>query len=93
MAITDLDFTDDVPLLSEQIKQAYELLERVRKAAVEIGLHMNAKKTKTMAYNQGKYINITARDGSKLKQVDDFQYLGAWIDNIDADIQIRKALA
>ena len=93
VAVTDLDFADDIALLSEQIEQAQEMLERVEKAAVEIGLHMNAKKTKTMAYNQEKDINITARDGSKLEQVHDFQYLGAWVDNTETDIKIRKAQA
>ena len=38
-------------------------------------------------------INITARDLSKLKQVYGFQYLGAWTDNTEADIKIRRALA
>ena len=61
---------------------------------MEIGLHMkNAKQTKTMAYNQGKDINITARDGFKLEQVNDFQYLIAWLDNTEADIKTRTAPA
>ena len=51
------------------------------------------QKDKTMAYNQGKDINITARDGSKQEQVHDFQYVGAWIDSTEADNNIRKALA
>ncbi len=75
------------------VKQAQEMLERVKRAAVEIGLHMNVKKTKTMAYNQEKDTKITARDGSKLEQVHDFQYLGARVDNTETDIKIRKALA
>ena len=79
--------------MSEQIEQAQEMLKRVERAAMEIGLHMNTKKTKTMTYNQGKDTNITAGDGSKLEQVHEFQYLGAWIDNTKADIKIRKALA
>ena len=92
MAVTDLDFVDDIDLMSEQIEQAKEMLEWVKSAAVEIGLHIHAKKTKTMAYNQEKEMNITARDGSKLEQVHDFRYLGAWMDNTEADIKIRKAL-
>ncbi len=54
------------------------MLEWVERAAVEIGLYMNAKKTD---------------HGSKLDQVHDFQYLEAWIDYTEADIKIRKALA
>ncbi len=76
MAISDLYFADDIALLSEQIKQAQEMRERVERAVVEIGMHINTKKTKVMAYNQGQAVNITARDGPKLEQVHDLQYFG-----------------
>ena len=42
------------------------MLEMVERAAVEISLHVNAKKTKIIAYNQGKDITITARDASMI---------------------------
>ena len=47
----------------------------------------------TMTYNQEKDLSIIARDGPKMEQVHGFQYFGAWIDNSEADIKIRKALA
>ena len=44
--ITDLEFTDDIALLSDQIKQAQQLLNRVEKECQNVGLCINAKKTK-----------------------------------------------
>ena len=33
------------------------------------------------------------RDGSQLEKVQDFKYLGSWIDSTEKDIKIRKAEA
>ena len=49
--ITDLDFADDIALLSEQTTQAQEMLTRVEQASSEVGLRANGKKTKVLAYN------------------------------------------
>ena len=91
--LTDLDFADDIALLSEQIEQAQQLLNRVEGASMEIGLHMNVKKTKVMAYNQTTEASITATDGEVLEVVQDFKYLGAWVSSTEADIKIRKGQA
>ena len=32
-------------------------------------------------------------DGTKLKEVNDFKYLGSWVDSTEEDIRIRKGLA
>ena len=42
---------DDIALLSDQTKQAHELLNRVEKEFKKIAVGFNAKKTKFMAYN------------------------------------------
>jgi hypothetical protein len=39
-------------LVSNTIEQAQELLKEVEKAALQVGLHMNASKTKCMLFNQ-----------------------------------------
>ena len=36
--ITDLDFADDITLLSDQIKQAKEILNQVKKECQKVGL-------------------------------------------------------
>jgi len=91
--ITDMDFADDIALVSESIAQAQEMLSRVEDSAYGVGLVMNAGKTKFMTYNIGDIVNIKAKDGSELERVDDFKYLGSWVDNSNKDIKTRKALA
>ena len=46
-----------------------------------------------MAFNQPHDVQIKTRDGSNLKEVKDFKYLGAWMQSTEADIRTRKALA
>ncbi len=93
VVITNLEFADDIALLSELINQAKDLLNRVETSAAQIGLSMNAKKTKVMAYNQNEEVKTMTTDGSQLEVVYDFKYLGSWIDNTEADLRSRKAEA
>ena len=51
--ITNLDFADDIALLSEQTTQAQVMLTRVEQASSEVGLRANDKKTKVLGYNTG----------------------------------------
>ena len=81
-----MDFADDIALLSEQIDQAQELLKRVEESARQIGLEINAKKTKCLAYNQSGQVKVMTKDGAHLEVVNDFKYLGAWINNTEADV-------
>ena len=91
--ITDLDFADDIALLSDTLDQAQELLSRVESAADAVGLQMNVSKTKVMAYNSKEDIVLTTQSGSCLEHVHDFQYLGSWVDKSGKDLKVRKALA
>ncbi len=81
---------DDIALLSELIHQAQDLLNRVETSAAQIGLSMNAKKTKVMAYNQSEEVKIMTTDGTQLEVVYDFKYLGSWFDNTEADPRSRS---
>ena len=91
-AITDLDVADDMVLLSGEIDQAQELLNRVESAAASVGLIANAKKTKVMSFNQPKETKITTADGTCLEVVAEFTYLGL-PSSSRADIKRRIALA
>ena len=91
--ITDLDFADDIALLSDTAAQAQELLSNVENAALRVGLHMNAKKTQFMVYNQPTRVEIHMVDGSCLEEVKDFKYLGSWVQSTEQDIKIRKVMA
>ena len=90
--ITDLDFADDIALLSEQTTQAQEMLTRVEQASSEVGLRASGKKTKVCAYNTGE-INLNTTDGTNLEVEDDFKYLSSWVNSTEQDIKTRKTLA
>ena len=49
--LSELDFADDISLLSDEIAQAEELLHRVEHQCSKVGLGLNAPKTKYLAYN------------------------------------------
>ena len=72
------------------------MLTRVETEAAKIGLHMNAKKTQVMPFNQ-KDINFILKSisGDTIAAVEDYLYLylGAWISSSEQDIHARKALA
>ena len=91
--LTDLDFADDIALLSSEIHQAQSLLSKVESSVAKVGLKMNTAKTKFMSFNLEQPVNIKTNDGSDLKEVDDFKYLGAWMQSSEKDIKTRKAAA
>ena len=57
---------------------------RLERAAVCIGLHVNAHKTEYMCYNQTG--DISTLDGTSLKLVDKFTYLGSSVSSTEKDI-------
>lgn len=88
VVITDTDFADDISLLSDTLRQAEELLHSTQKAARQIGLHINESKTEFMSFNIDNP-NLKTDNGKPLKHVDDFLYLGSWINSCDKDISTR----
>ena len=57
--LTDLSYADDIALVSHDVYvihicQAKTLLTCVEEEAAKIGIHINAKKTEIIAYNQIK---------------------------------------
>ena len=93
VAVTDLDFADDIALLSMDIRQAQELLQSVERCVGKVGLKMNAGKTKYMSYNQHERVTIKTNDGSILEEVGNFKYLRAWMHSTERDVKQRKAVA
>ena len=91
--LADLDFADDIALLSDAIEQAQELLLRVETECSKVGLGLNGPKTKYVAYNTEAQHQLRTRDGTVLEQKDDFKYLGSWVNESSKDIAVRKALA
>ena len=73
--ITDADYADDIAILANTPDQAETQLHSSERAAAGIGLYVNAHKTEYMCYNQTG--DISTLDGTPLKLVDKFTYLGS----------------
>ena len=71
--------------------QAETLLHSLERAAAGIGLHINAHKTEHMYFNQTGDISI--QEGTSLKLLDKFTYLGSSASSTEKDIdtQLTKA--
>ena len=93
VVLTDLDFADDLSLLSDEIEQAQELLLSVERECKKVGLGVNAKKTKGLPINMENPPPLHTMDGTELEWVKDFKYLGSWVEQTERDIAVRKALA
>ena len=89
--ITDADYADDIAILANTPNQAETLLHSLKRAAAGIGLRVNAHKTEYMCYNQTD--DITTLDGTSLKLVDKFTYLGSSVSSTEKDIDIRLTKA
>ena len=70
VVISDLDFADDIALISDEIAQAHELVLRVEKEAAEIGLHLNETKTEyTVFKHSAEEEGLKVRSGAPLTKV------------------------
>ena len=87
--ITDVDYADDLALLTNTIQDATALLHKIEEAASEIGLYINSKKTEYIIINLDNTIEIRDRNGNLIKVVKDFKYLGSYIASTEKDIEIR----
>ena len=73
--VTDMEFADDISLVSDGIKEAEQMLRRVDLSAKCIGLSMNTGKTKYMSYNNNQQFDINTIDRTDLKRVKDLKYI------------------
>ena len=89
--ITDADYADNIALLVNTPARVENLLHSLEGAAAGIGLHVNAHKTEYMCFNQRG--NISTLNGSSLKLVDKFTYLGSSVSSTETDIKTRLAKA
>ena len=86
--ITD---ANDIVILANTPDQAETLLHSLERAAAGIGLYVNAHKTEYMCYNQTG--DISTLDGTPLKLVDKFTYLGSSVSSTEKDIDTRLTKA
>ena len=89
--ITDADYADDIAILANTPNQAETQLHSLERAAVGIGLHVNAHKTDYMCYNQTG--DISTLDGTPLKLVDKFTHRGSSVSSTENDNDTRLTKA
>ncbi len=84
----DLDFADDIALLSSTFANAQNLLNNLLREAQAVGLSLNIDKSNIC------YIYFYLfMEGKKLELVDDSKYLGTFLKSSSNDFKHRKTLS
>lgn len=90
--LEDLDFADDVSLLSHQFQQIQLKTAVLYNTAKSTGLEINTSKTKSLRINTQNISAITL-DGQSIEDVKQFTYLGSIVSkNGGADEDIKSRL-
>ncbi|VDO76816.1 unnamed protein product [Schistosoma margrebowiei] len=89
--LDDLDFADDLALLSHTHEQMQMKTDSVAAVSVSVGLSIHKEKTKVLKFKAENSNPITL-DGETLEDVESFTYSGSIIDEqggSDADVKAR----
>ena len=86
--ITDADYADGIALLVNTPAHVETLLHSLERAAAGIGLHINADKTEYTCFNKTGV--ISPLNGSFLKLVDRFTYLGSSVSSTEININSQR---
>ncbi|VDP83042.1 unnamed protein product, partial [Schistosoma curassoni] len=91
MQLDDLDFADDLALLSQTQQQMHDETNSVAGASAAVNLNIHKKKSRIPRYNT-ECTNPIKIDGEDLEDVKSFTYLSSIIDEhggSDADVKAR----
>ena len=89
--LDDLDFADDLALLSHNHNQMQDKTTRLETISARTGLKINTKKTELMKINTTANTPVTVA-GNPIKEVESFVYLGSVVDKqggTDRDVAAR----
>ncbi|VDP85795.1 unnamed protein product [Schistosoma mattheei] len=89
--LDDLDFADDLALLSRTHEQMQIKIASVAAASASVGLNIQKGKTKVLKFKV-ENSNPISLDGETLEDVGSFTYLGSIIDQqggSDADVMVK----
>ena len=94
--LEDLDFADDMVLLSQKIAHMRQKFEALQEQAARVGLKVNAHKTKDMRIRSPANTGNIIVEGEILERVTAFTYLGSLITTTggteeDVEARCRKA--
>ena len=95
--LEDLDFADDIALLSSTHSQMQSKTNSMSGLAKRVGLKINEKKTKILRLNYRK-MELVKLEGKDIEDVDEYTYLGAVVSKEggggkDMDSRLNKAMA
>lgn len=66
VALTDLDYEEDICLISDHVEQVQELLIRVEAKCSGVSLRLNAKKTEVISFNIPRAIHLSEQQEAML---------------------------
>nr|KAG5703541.1 hypothetical protein BaRGS_020175 [Batillaria attramentaria] len=95
MQLDDLDFADDLALLSHSHSQMQDKTTCLEATSAGTGLNINRKKTELMKINTTANTTVTV-GGEPIREVESFVYLGSVVDGqggTDRDITARMGKA
>ena len=84
--IHDLDYADDLDLMTSNPESMNELLEKFADTAEQYGLKINKKKTEVMLIGNINNTNAIHIKNEPLKEVNEFTYLGRKFSNDGVDL-------
>ena len=87
--LEDLDYTDDVALISSRFVDLQEKTDRLVATACIVGLKINPRKTKMIRMNH-RCTDYIRTEGEEVEDVESFVYLGSVLDKLggtEADIK------
>ena len=87
--VEDLDFADDIALLSSNFSDLHEKTGRLAEEAARVGLKLNARKCKTLRTECASSRDEIVVDGEEVDGVEEFTYLGAIVDK---EVEVAKTL-
>ena len=89
--LEDLDFADDLALLSHSHQQMQDKTTELAAVSLQVGLNIHKGKTKVLRMNAASTDPVTL-EGNALEEVETFTYLGSVINKrggTDADVRAR----
>jgi hypothetical protein len=78
--LKDLDFADDIALVSSKYNDMKEKTEKLVEEAARVGLKLNSRKCKTLRTKGARNREGIRVNGQEVEEVDEFVYLGAIVD-------------
>ena len=94
--ISDIRYADDTVLISDDEQNLQEMIVSLKNESEVRGLNINKQKTKLMVFSKSRNVptcNIYL-DNEKIKQVQEFEYLGSIItSDVKCDKDIKRRIA